>query len=187
MNANQFINSRAGGYVALGCLGVAVVWYISKKIPSLQGVVNAVSPLNNDNVFTKAADSIGKGITGENSWSLGGSIFDYFHTDYDPNTGSSGGFDWESLNTIINPAAWAGAKVGDKLANYDYPELTWEDGINYAGYLNPAGAAGKTFGNWLADIFGIDNGSKTESAKKVDGDYKDYLINNTDSIGDGSW
>lgn len=52
MKAEAFLNSKVGGYVALGVLGVAVLWYMKRQAGA---VLNSVNPLNNDNVIHKGA------------------------------------------------------------------------------------------------------------------------------------
>lgn len=164
MKLESVLNSRVGGYVALGAMGVGLAYFVVKKIPTAKDAINAVSPFNNDNVFSNGVDLLGKGLTGKDNWSLGGSIYDWSHTEYSPDVKGSGGVDWENMALTVNPVAWATDRLAQTFKETDLPDLNFD-------YVNPAsdkniinqgveklgqvvsGNDSWTLGGWLYDVF----------------------------------
>jgi hypothetical protein len=73
--------------------------------------LNAVSPTNQDNVFYDTiVGGIGRGASGDPNWTLGGWVYDVFHTEYDPNAGPTGA-------NLIGFVAQAPLRV------HDYPSV----------------------------------------------------------------
>lgn len=63
--------------IALGVGAALVLGYFAKK--GAVAVANAVNPVNHDNVFATAVNSVGQATSGDSSWSLGGAVWDFFH------------------------------------------------------------------------------------------------------------
>ena len=67
--------------VAIAVAGVLVVGYIAKKqaAGAVDAVADAINPVNDQNIFNQGVLSIGRSITGNKSWTLGGTIYDWTH------------------------------------------------------------------------------------------------------------
>ncbi len=65
-------------FYVLGALAVLgfVYWKGGK---ALAAAGNAVNPVNHDNVFSSSANALGSAISGDDSFSLGGTIYDWTH------------------------------------------------------------------------------------------------------------
>ncbi|WP_261840908.1 hypothetical protein [Aliamphritea ceti] len=64
-------------FTVMGVLIGVGVWYASRKVGSVaEKAIDAVNPLNNDNVISSGVDSVGAEITGIENWNLGGAIYD---------------------------------------------------------------------------------------------------------------
>lgn len=80
--------------IAVAAAAVGVVWYVSKSAASavdkagelLQNAAHAVSPFNNENIFYTAVNDAGASLTGDQNFSLGGSIYDWTHPEPKGNT-----------------------------------------------------------------------------------------------------
>ena len=59
---------------------VAVVglWYVSRKAGNVaEKAIDAVNPLNDDNIFSDAVNATGSKIMSNPGWTLGGAVYDY--------------------------------------------------------------------------------------------------------------
>ena len=85
----NFLNSKAGAVVIAVALGVFVAYIVARKAKEgAAAVANSVNPVNPDNVFADAVNAIGDALDNaedDNSFSLGGWIYDLTHREYDPN------------------------------------------------------------------------------------------------------
>lgn len=101
MNKYLFIGAAAAG------LALVYLTYrgAGALVTAMPGVLNAVNPTNNDNIFNQGATSIYQGVTGSNG-TIGGDFYDGTH---------GGALDVTSGNNFINQgmeSAW-GAILGD--------------------------------------------------------------------------
>ena len=64
--------------IGIGVVGLVALVYLAKKGSE---VVTAVNPLNDDNIFHTGANAVGEKITGEEGWTVGGAIWDFFKGD----------------------------------------------------------------------------------------------------------
>ena len=98
----KFLNSKAGMVAAAAVVGVVAVLFLSRRAAAAVGdtasaVGNAVNPTNNDNIFARGVNAIGDSLDDaedNNSFSLGGSIFDLVQRfrgipEFDPNAPTS--------------------------------------------------------------------------------------------------
>lgn len=66
--------------LALGVLVVAgVAWWLLRD--KLAAVGNAINPASDKNLVYKGVNAIGAAVTGDGSFSLGSTIYDWFHDD----------------------------------------------------------------------------------------------------------
>ena len=67
--------------VAAGVIGVLIIGYIIQRQAkqSAETVVNAINPANDNNIFNQGVLSIGRAVTGDKNWTLGGKIYDWTH------------------------------------------------------------------------------------------------------------
>lgn len=66
--------------IGLVVVGLGASWYLKNKaVETAKEVGEAINPTNYDNVFNQTVLSIGQEISGDNSWSLGGWIYDITH------------------------------------------------------------------------------------------------------------
>jgi hypothetical protein len=73
-------NSKVAVVGAVGVTALIAAYLIEAKArKTASAIIHAVSPLNNDNVFTTAVDDVGRKITGQKNWSLGVWIYDITH------------------------------------------------------------------------------------------------------------
>lgn len=74
----------AGGIVALGTLAaLGVLWWRRDAIAAAAGqaartVGNAVNPASDQNLAHRAVSAVGAAVTGDDSWSLGGQLAEWF-------------------------------------------------------------------------------------------------------------
>ena len=63
--------------VGLGALGV----YLISRIAAQQAAkaAQAVSPLNRDNIFYSGVNGVGAVVSGDEHFTLGGAVYDWFH------------------------------------------------------------------------------------------------------------
>lgn len=63
--------------LAIGAVGAIGVYYTQKKLAeTASGVGQAINPINQDNIFYSGVNAMGKKITGSQSWTLGGAIYE---------------------------------------------------------------------------------------------------------------
>ena len=74
--AMKFINSGTGTIVAIGVVGGLALYYAEKKAKQ---VAQAVAPTNDENIFNQGVLAVGRKITGNERWTLGGWIYDVVH------------------------------------------------------------------------------------------------------------
>ena len=99
-------------YTVVGA-GVAllVAVYLGKKtVDAVPKALNAINPLNNDNIINQGATSLYQGLTGSNG-SIGGDIYDATH---------GGALDATSSNNFIyqGVSSLVGGDLGTKI--YDW-------------------------------------------------------------------
>jgi hypothetical protein len=82
MQAKNLLDSKAAQYAVFGVVGLLAAWFVYRK---LGDVLNAVNPLNRDNVIARGVNDIGGAITNDENFTLGGWIYDVTHPTYDPN------------------------------------------------------------------------------------------------------
>jgi hypothetical protein len=63
--------------------GGVVVYHLAKREAgeAAEAVGRAVDPTSPDNVFAAGTDAVGRAVTGEDGWTLGGAIYDWTHDD----------------------------------------------------------------------------------------------------------
>lgn len=89
----NFLNTKTAMIVAGVLAGGLVLYVLARKAGGAAGeaagrVADAVSPVNPDNVFAGTVNAIGDALDNaenDNSFSLGGWIYDLTHREYDPN------------------------------------------------------------------------------------------------------
>ncbi|MBO9490740.1 hypothetical protein J7384_10245 [Endozoicomonas sp. G2_1] len=72
----KIATSNTGAVIAIAVIGAAALYYSSKKAAD---VGQAVNPVNDDNIFNQGVLSVGRKITGNPHWTLGGWIYDITH------------------------------------------------------------------------------------------------------------
>lgn len=81
-NAKLVLIGLGVGVVVLGA-----VYFAGKKLLDAGAkAANAVNPLNHDNVFATSVNDVGASVTGDKDFTLGGAIYDLFHSDPLSNT-----------------------------------------------------------------------------------------------------
>lgn len=85
-----FLNTRAGGYVALALVGGVALYVIYRNtkgavVDAAKAVGTAVNPVSDKNLAYRATNAVGEAITGDQSFSLGSWFYDFTHEAYDPN------------------------------------------------------------------------------------------------------
>ncbi len=85
MNKAKLLNSKVGVVAAVGVVGALGVWYAKNQAIKAAGVVgDAINPVNDGNIFNQGVLAVGRKITGNNAWSLGGWIYDITHDRENP-------------------------------------------------------------------------------------------------------
>ncbi len=94
MSGNGILNSKAAVYGVLAVVGVAAIYFFGRKLLNAAGsgissaasaVGTAINPVDPNNLAYRGVNGVGASISGDNSWSLGGWIYDLTHPAYDPN------------------------------------------------------------------------------------------------------
>ena len=68
--------------VALVGGGIVATEYLKgQATQAAEAAWGAVNPTSPDNVFNQAVEKTGQAVTGEEGWSLGGQVYDWFHAD----------------------------------------------------------------------------------------------------------
>ena len=107
--------------IAVAVLGVgALVWFIyGRKVKAAAAaVVSAVNPASDKNlVYNGVVGTIGRTISGDETWSLGGWLYDVTHKDYDPNAPTSSAPTSSTLRprsvAVREEASWYENLIGD--------------------------------------------------------------------------
>ena len=79
------IQLTGGGVLVVAGVAAAglAMWWASRKLPDAieagKDAAWALSPTNNNNVFSSGVDSIGRNISGDANWTLGAWIHDVIH------------------------------------------------------------------------------------------------------------
>ena len=86
----NILNSKAAAYGVVALIGVAAVYFIGKKLlggagDAARAVGDAVNPTSDKNLAYRGVNAVGATITGDDSFSLGGWLYDLTHDEYDPN------------------------------------------------------------------------------------------------------
>lgn len=176
MNADKFLNSRVGGYIALGCLGAAIVWYMSKKAEAAgktaADFVNTyLNPASDKNLVYAGVNKVGSVATGDDSWSLGSALYDFTHPTYNPNETDSGILDWIYSDDSLMGKAVAGLGDWKNIdLDFDVVNPASDKNLVYTG-VNKVGAAATgddsfSLGSWIYDIFHPDEGKNYVSEDK---------------------
>jgi hypothetical protein len=77
MKIKTLVNSNAGVVFAAGVVVAALSYVATKKAKETIGDVGeAISPLNNNNIFANGVNAVGAKLSGNDNWSLGGWIYD---------------------------------------------------------------------------------------------------------------
>lgn len=77
------VSLTAGGVLAVVALAAAaLVWVQRKRIGA--AVVDAVNPASSSNLAYTAVNAVGGSVSGDDSWNLGGAIYDATHDPVDP-------------------------------------------------------------------------------------------------------
>lgn len=77
---------NAKGYLMLAGFGAVLAYLVYRQVSKgLAAVGEAVNPLSDKNAAYSATNAVGAAVTGDKDFSLGSSIFDWFHAEYDPN------------------------------------------------------------------------------------------------------
>ncbi|MEY8198688.1 MAG: hypothetical protein RPS47_05565 [Colwellia sp.] len=81
----KLLNSKVGVVAAVGVVGAVGVWYAKNQASEAAGVVgDALNPVNDGNIFNRAVLAVGRKITGNKTWSLGGWLYDITHDSEKP-------------------------------------------------------------------------------------------------------
>jgi hypothetical protein len=86
----DFLNSKAGmttaGIVVVAMVGYLIVRALGKKAgEAVAAVGQAVNPTSDQNLAYQGVNSVGRVLTGDQSFSLGSWLYDLTHEAYDPN------------------------------------------------------------------------------------------------------
>lgn len=58
-------------------VGAVALWYLSRKVGDVaESAIDAVNPLNKNNVIAGGVNAVGEQISGKPGWTLGGAIYD---------------------------------------------------------------------------------------------------------------
>ncbi len=71
--------------------GVVVAYVLYRSYTDAKAVIEAVNPLNNNNVFASGVNSAGAAISGNSNFDLGNWVYSLFHKSYNPNTPATTG------------------------------------------------------------------------------------------------
>ncbi|GAA6171632.1 hypothetical protein NBRC116592_13020 [Colwellia sp. KU-HH00111] len=77
----NILDTKAGAAAALGITAILAVYLFKKSIA--QGASDAaysIAPTNPNNIFSNGVNSVGKTLSGNEHWSLGGWIYDVSHS-----------------------------------------------------------------------------------------------------------
>lgn len=70
---NNILNSKVGVVGAVTVAALITAYLIKDQAQkAVSDTVEAVSPLNEDNIFASGVDNVGRKLSGNNNWKLGG-------------------------------------------------------------------------------------------------------------------
>lgn len=68
--------------IAIGVTGVVVAYIIANRATAAaEAVGQAVNPTNPDNIFHSAVNGVGRYVSGDPYWTLGGQVYDWLNDD----------------------------------------------------------------------------------------------------------
>lgn len=76
----KFATSNTGALVVGGVIVAVGVYVAQKKAKeTAEQALQAINPVNNDNVFNQGVSAVGRKLSGNSNWTLGGWIYDITH------------------------------------------------------------------------------------------------------------
>jgi len=80
VNINKFLDTKGGLAITVGLLYVAGVYIAEQKARNVATEIgDAISPINNNNIFANGVDAIGAKLSGKENFKLGVWIYDVFN------------------------------------------------------------------------------------------------------------
>lgn len=77
---NKVLNSKVGVVGAVTVAALITAYLVKEQAQkAVSDTVEAVSPLNNDNIFASGVDNVGRKLSGNNNWSLGSWLYGVFN------------------------------------------------------------------------------------------------------------
>lgn len=74
---SNVLNSKVGVVGAVTVAAIITAYLIKDQAQkAVSDTVEAVSPLNNDNIFASGVDNVGRKLSGNNNWKLGSWLHD---------------------------------------------------------------------------------------------------------------
>jgi hypothetical protein len=144
MTGGTALNSKAVTYGILAVIGIAALYFLGKKLISAAGsgvaaVGTALNPTSDQNLAYKGVNAVGAAVSGDQSWSLGGFIYDLVHPAYDPN---AAGVDTNTPNVGNSTIATSPVRQSPAILPYSYkqavidtPALLGTDALFTPSYL----------------------------------------------------
>lgn len=117
------LNINVDGIMLVGLgVGVPLLGFLGYKLyTSKEKIVEAVNPLNSNNIVNSAVESVGQSLTGDPNWTLGGWAFDWTHN-------VDGSYRPEAGIDIVGLLPGAGSGI----------KMVWDGAKSAAPYVNPA-------------------------------------------------
>jgi hypothetical protein len=82
MNKKKLLNSNVGVALVVTCaIGGGLFYAKHKAAQAVNDIGQAINPVNDGNIFNQGVLAVGRKLTGNNAWSLGGWIYDITHSD----------------------------------------------------------------------------------------------------------
>ncbi|MGV2873498.1 hypothetical protein [Colwellia sp. E150_009] len=82
MKAAQFLDTKTGMVLAIGAVGAVAIYLFNESISNtINNAGQSINPTNQDNIFNQGVLAVGRNITGNEHWTLGGWIYDITHQD----------------------------------------------------------------------------------------------------------
>lgn len=118
--------SIKGDVIAIGLAGAVLLaagWYAKKKITDTAGdALQAINPLNNDNVFNKGFSWAYSGLGAHNSTSIGADVYDLTHP---PTTTEEVKNLPMGAGTAVGIYQWATGSKGDQVNDFKKWWASW--------------------------------------------------------------
>jgi len=76
MKAAKFLASPTGTVLVVSALGVVVMTFAAYKA---KDTITAIAPTNPNNIFASGVNDVGRSLSGNDNWTLGGWIYDVTH------------------------------------------------------------------------------------------------------------